>query len=201
MDRTNIDDDKQTKIALYWIPLGAGGHFVKLNGKIYEAISARLQHRKRQNLYHAALQTYTPTTRYVIEQAPVINNNGSNRGVVSEGPVFIRSLGRFRMFRYENRCWQGGNIPDISMAEESPIIISHELKHVKKIIEIIPSIPTAVWGRDELNTGEMWNSNSLISWSLTMCGIEASSLHPPQGGGAPGWEAGIVAAKKHQRMM
>ena len=25
-------------IDLYWLPLGAGGHFVRLNGRIYEAI-------------------------------------------------------------------------------------------------------------------------------------------------------------------
>jgi hypothetical protein len=29
-------------IDLYWFPLGAGGNFVRLNGRIYEAIKARL---------------------------------------------------------------------------------------------------------------------------------------------------------------
>lgn len=28
-------------IDLYWFPLGAGGHFVRLNGRIYEAVKAR----------------------------------------------------------------------------------------------------------------------------------------------------------------
>jgi hypothetical protein len=25
-------------VDLYWLPLGAGGHFVRLNGRIYEAL-------------------------------------------------------------------------------------------------------------------------------------------------------------------
>ena len=29
-------------VDLYWLPLGAGGHFVRLNGRLYEALAARL---------------------------------------------------------------------------------------------------------------------------------------------------------------
>ena len=29
-------------VDLCWWPLGAGGHFVRLNGRIYEAIAARI---------------------------------------------------------------------------------------------------------------------------------------------------------------
>jgi len=32
-------------IDLYWLPLGAGGNFVRLNGRVYEAIKARLDRR------------------------------------------------------------------------------------------------------------------------------------------------------------
>jgi hypothetical protein len=38
-------------IDLYWLPLGAGGHSVRLNGLVFEAIAARLQHRGRADLY------------------------------------------------------------------------------------------------------------------------------------------------------
>ena len=27
-------------VDLYWLPLGAGGHFVRLNGRIYEAMAS-----------------------------------------------------------------------------------------------------------------------------------------------------------------
>jgi hypothetical protein len=40
---------------LHWIPLGAGGHCVRFNGRVFEAIEAARQHRPRRDLYHAAL--------------------------------------------------------------------------------------------------------------------------------------------------
>jgi hypothetical protein len=42
-------------VDLYWIPLGAGGHYVRLNGRVYEAVVAACAHRPRCDLYHAAL--------------------------------------------------------------------------------------------------------------------------------------------------
>jgi hypothetical protein len=41
-------------VDLYWLPLGAGGHFVRLNGRIYEALAARLQGRQPRDRYHSA---------------------------------------------------------------------------------------------------------------------------------------------------
>jgi hypothetical protein len=40
-----------TAIDLYWLPLGAGGHSVRLNGRIFEWFAARLAHRDRCDLY------------------------------------------------------------------------------------------------------------------------------------------------------
>jgi hypothetical protein len=34
-------------VDLYWLPLGAGGHCVRANGRAFEALAARLQHRRR----------------------------------------------------------------------------------------------------------------------------------------------------------
>jgi hypothetical protein len=31
-------------VDLYWLPLGAGGHSVRLNGRLFEAVAARVQH-------------------------------------------------------------------------------------------------------------------------------------------------------------
>jgi hypothetical protein len=43
-------------VDLYWLPLGAGGHFVRLNGRMYEALAARVRRRPVRDLYHSALQ-------------------------------------------------------------------------------------------------------------------------------------------------
>ena len=45
----------------------------------------------------------------------------------------------------------------------------------------------------------MWNSNSLVSWLLVTAGVDIESVTPPEGGRAPGWEAGIAAAHAGSR--
>ena len=101
-------------IDLYWIPLGAGGNgYVRLNGRVYEAIKARLEGRRSFDLYHTALEVRVPEGRFIIENVwPSPDADTRSRGVVMEGPVFNRRLARFRPFRYEVRCWRDGVIPD-----------------------------------------------------------------------------------------
>ena len=183
-------------VDLYWLPLGAGGHFVRFNGRVYEAIAARIARRPARDLYHSALQLEVPEGRFVIEQTPVHDWSGKERGVVAEGPVGSRWASRFRIFRYEIRVWRGGHIPDAAEAVDSPRRLTSEVDRARRVLEVIAQVPTLVWGRDELATGEMWNSNSVIAWALSRSGIEAASIRPPAGGRAPGWQAGLVAANR-----
>ena len=183
-------------VDLYWIPLGADAHVVKVSGAIFEAISAFVGRRPRCALYHSALQIDVPGGPYVVEQAPVVDAHGSDRGVVAEGPVGTRRAGRFRVFRYEVRCWRGGEIPDLRAAIGSPVRLSDDAAVARRVLEVVATIPTPVWGRDELHTGEMWNSNSVVSWTLIRSGVDLSSVQPPSGGRAPGWHAGAVVAAR-----
>jgi hypothetical protein len=184
-------------IDLYWLPLGAGGHSVRLNGKVFEWFAARLEHRDRCDLYHSALQVYLLEVRFIVEQAPAWGE-GSRRGVVAEGVVGARALGRFRLFRYEVRSWRQGIIPDIAEAVESPRRLSDEPECAQRLLELAPRVPTPVWGRDELGTGEMWNSNSTVSWLLASSGLDVESIPLPHRGRAPGWKAGITIARRQQ---
>jgi hypothetical protein len=183
-------------VDLYWLPLGAGGHFVRLNGRLYEAVAARVGRRPACDLYHSALQVELPKGTFVIEQAPVHDWSGKQRGVVAEGAVGARWAGRFRIFRYEIRLWLGGHIPDVAEAVESPMRLSDQEQCARRVLDVVPRVPTPVWGRDELGTGEMWNSNSVIAWVLTESGIDPEPIQPPRGGRAPGWQAGIVVARR-----
>ncbi len=185
-------------VDLYWLPLGAGGHSVRMNGRIYEFVAARLERRDRCDLYHSALEVFVPEGRFVIEQAPVQADHGAERGVVAEGAVGARTAARFRLFRYEIRRWRGGTIPDMAEAVESPRHLSADSDSARRLFELVPHVPTPVWGRDELQTGEMWNSNSLISWLIARGGLDVEAIHPPHGGRAPGWKAGIVVARRQQ---
>ncbi len=179
---------------LYWLPLGAGGHSVRLNGQVFEFLAARLQRRPPCDLYHSALVVRVPEGQFVIESAPVLRGDCEERGAVAGGPVGTRLAGRLRIFRYELRRWLGGVIPDIAEAVESPRRLTSDPELARRVLDLVPSVPTPVWGRDELGAGEMWNSNSAISWLITRCGLGAESISPPTGGRAPGWRAGIVVA-------
>src|SRR5437588_8607965 len=183
-------------VDLYWLPLGAGGSFVRLNGRVYEALAARVQRRPSCDLYHSALQVQVPEGKFVIEQTPVPDLSGEQRGVVAEGAVGSRWAGRFRIFRYEIRLWRGGHIPDVAEAVDSPGRLSDQEQLARRVLEVVPRVPTPVWGRDELGTGEMWNSNSVIAWVIARSGIDAQAIQPPRGGRAPGWQAGVVVARR-----
>lgn len=181
---------------MYWLPLGAGGRSVRLNGIVYEGLIARLERRRAYELYHSALEVRVPDGRFVIEMTPVAGSDGAERDVVAGGAVGSGWAGHFRLFRYEVRRWRGGSIPDIAEAVDSPRRVSDDLDQAQRVLEMVPSVPTLVWGRDQLKTGDMWNSNSLISWLLVHAGLDAESIRAPSGGRAPGWQAGVVVARR-----
>jgi hypothetical protein len=183
-------------VDLYWLPLGAGGHSVRLNGRVFEAVAARREGRGRLDLYHSALVVSVPDGRYTLEQAPAGRGGGAERGVVSGGAVGSRRLGRLRLFRYELRCWRGGVIPDLAEAVESPRRVTDDPVLAQRVLDLAPLAPTAVWGRDELRAGEMWSSNSVIAWLLARAGVGVGSIRPPAGGRAPGWSAGLEVASR-----
>jgi hypothetical protein len=175
---------------LYWIPLGAGGHSVRFNGRVFEAVDAALHRRPRRDLYHAALVV----DDYAIEIAPSPDADEPSRGVVATGAVGSRHLARLRLFRYEVRCWQGGVIPDLGWAVERHRITTDPVV-ARRLIDAVADVPTPVWGRDELHAGEMWNSNSMIAWVIASAGLPAEHMRPPLHGRAPGWAAGLAAPR------
>ena len=185
-----------TTIELYWLPLGAGGRSVRWNGRVYEAIVSRLERRHARALYHSALVIRVPQGQFVIEMTPVPDSNGVQRGVVREGAVGSKLAGRLRLFRYEVRRWRNGVIPDVEEAVDSPVRLSDDAEVAQRLLDLVPAIPTLVWGRDELDLGEMWNSNSVVAWLITRAGLDIDSIHPPSGGRAPGWNAGRVVAAR-----
>ncbi len=183
------------RIDLYWIPLGAGagGSLVRWSGRAYESLAARRARRAPRPLYHSALEVQLDGVTTAIEMAPVWVHRGE-RGVVAEGPVGAGLLGRSRLFRYEVRRWRGGTIPDRAAAEGGPVRVAHAPDAPGRVLALVPLFPTRTWGRDELRTGDMWNSNSLVSWLLAGAGVDTTGLAPPHDGRAPGWDAGLAAA-------
>ena len=157
-------------VDLDWLPLGAGGHFVRFNGRVYEACDAAIHHRSRGELYHSALEVHVPSGRFVIEQTPVPDG-------------------------------RDGAIPYLSEAVESPRSLTADPDVARRLLDLVPSVPTLVWGRDEVHAGEMWNSNSIIAWVIVSAGLDVAEGRLPERGRAPGWQAGITVASRAERFV
>jgi hypothetical protein len=192
----SVTAEAASGVDLYWLPLGAGNHFVRLNGRVFEALVARRLRRQPCDLYHSALEVHACGERFVIEMTPVGSGSGRDHGVVGEAAVGSRRAGRLRLFRYEVRCSRGGVILDADEAVDSPLRLTSDPDVAQRLLRLVADVPLPVWGRDELGAGEMWNSNSLISWLLARSGLPVDSISPPKGGRAPGWDAGLVVARR-----
>lgn len=184
------------RIDLYWLPVGAGGQFVRWNARAYERWSAWREHRAPSSLYHSGLMVSTGEVTYAVEMGPVWNAPDGDRGVLCVGPVGFTWLGRFRAFRYEVRCGPGGHLPDVDEAIASPVRTTDDPAKVAALLKVMKQVPPLVWGRDELGTGDMWNSNSVVAWALARAGHDMDAIRPPSGGRAPGWEAGLELATR-----
>jgi len=180
------------QVHLYWMPLGAGDntHCVRLNGRAFESAHALFERRARCDLYHSALAVRSEDATFTIEMGPAWGNALGDRGVVGEGPVGLRCLGRSRFFRYEVRSWRSGMIPDAAEAVGGPIRSRTDVSRAQKLLDLVPQFPTLTWGRDP-KTGDMWNSNSLTSWLLAASGHDVDAVRMPLHGRAPGWSAGL----------
>lgn len=184
-------------IDLYWLPLGAGDRFpvVRTSGRAVEAVAARREHRAPCDLYHAALEISLDGARYAIEMTPAWGAAGQDRGTVAQGPVGLPMLGRSPFFRYEVHRWRAGVIPDLALAVGGAHRLSDDSELVRRAWDGVARVPTPTWGRDERHTGDMWNSNSVVSWILLTAGLELGDVAPPRGDRAPGWSAGIAVGQ------
>lgn len=179
---------------LYWLPVGAGtSRFQQTSLRLWEAVEAARARRPRMRLLHSALKLRGgPGAIYTLELTPAFI--GGAAPPLATGPVGLRGADRFRLFRYQLRCLPGETLPDEEWAVESPTRLTDDCGVVQRVLELAPSIPKHVWGRRVAGTGEMWTSDSVISWLLVRAGIDLSQVGPPAGGRAPGWHAGLAIA-------
>ena len=185
-------------VDLYWIPLGAGQRVVRASGKLFEALSALIQRRRRCDLYHSALAVTIPEGRFVIEMTPIPDLHGERRGVVAEGPVGAKWAGS--AFEHSGTRSADG--------ETAPSPTSTRPRRPSPSTSISPARnDSSTWCRrcrhpcgdaTSSDAGEMWNSNSVVSWLLASSGIDVAQIQPPPGGRAPGWTAGVVVAARDQ---
>ncbi|MBI4897899.1 MAG: hypothetical protein HY827_05990 [Actinobacteria bacterium] len=187
--------ENNAAISLYWLPVGADGNFVRFCSSAWEATDAWLHRRASMALFHSALIVEVGLESFAIEMAPVWSGGvPADRGVVGVGPVGFAWAGRWRYFRYELRCWQGGVIPDVASAVGGSNRLAVEPDLARSLLADVKRVPLYVWGRDPGKHGDMWNSNSAVAWLLHRAGLPMDSIQPPEGGRAPGWNAGLAEA-------
>ena len=122
--------------------------------------------------------------RYVVEMTPAWGAGGINRGVVTSGPVGHGWLERWALFRYGIHRWRDCAIPDIDSAIGGALQITSDAIETRRLFDLVPQFPLATRGGDELAAGDMWNSNSLVAWLISMAGIDVG-VSPPANGCAP----------------
>lgn len=185
---------------IWWIPVGAGGHVVRYCSQTWGLIHAAMARRAPRPLFHAALEVRVDTVRYVIEMTPAWGMSpGVDRGVVGTGPVGLQVLGRLRFFRYEVRCWPDGELPGRGWAQCGDAPVSQDAAVARTLVSRSGTVPLLTWGRSVPGARDMWNSNSVVAWLLTIAGADVSAVVPPDGGWAPGWQAGIAKAAASAR--
>ncbi|MBD7995626.1 hypothetical protein H9639_09990 [Arthrobacter sp. Sa2CUA1] len=185
----------QALVRLWWLPVGAGGRVVVHTSRWWELWQARKERRRPQPLFHTALEVTVEGSRYAIEMAPAWGKGSGQGCVVATGSVGLRRAGALRLFRYEVRCSRNGVIPDLGYAAAPPVDWGVSQAGAEALIGRVGQVPRLVWG-EKMPDGDMWNSNSLISWLLQTAGIDAAALQPPDNGRAPGWYAGIQEARR-----
>ena len=195
-------DDRLTvasaSVDLVWLPLGAGGHSVRLNGRVYEAVAAQIGRRRRCALYHSALDVSVPEGRFVIEMAPIPDADGRARGVVAEGAVGSRRAGGCGSFATRSGAGSAGPSPTSRRRWTAPAASPTTSSVHGGCSPWCRSSRHRSGAGTSSHAGEMWNSNSLVSWLLGHADFDVDAISPPPGGRAPGWNAGLVVARRER---
>jgi hypothetical protein len=175
------------QVAVLWAPVGAGGHVARRTSHWWEVVSAARQHRRPRPLFHAALELVVDGQVRLVEMTPRWGRVATGAwDVVATGPVGTRWLGRSRWFSYEVRLTR----PSV-VATRDVVVVATGGAAVRSVLAAVPRVPRLVWGREVGSTGDMWSSNSVVSWVLAEAGL-LGDLGPPDGGRAPGWDAGVA---------
>jgi hypothetical protein len=115
------------RVNLYWLPLGAGGHSVRLNGRVFEWFAARFEHRDRSDLVGCANSVPCPDLpicreiEFTNPTAPTAATTRAAPGACPRASTFF--MGDNRSQSWDSR-WSGtvpchdliGNVVEIKRA-------------------------------------------------------------------------------------
>lgn len=59
-----------------------------------------------------------------------------------------------------------------------PRRVSEKPLQVEAVLDVLAQGPPLTWGRDQLDVGDMWNFNSLVSWALALAERQVQARQP-----------------------
>ena len=184
-------------VDLYWLPLGAGGHSVRYNGRVFESVVARLEKRPVRDLYHSALVVRVPDGEFVIEQAPAFHGDGGLRGVVAEGAVGSRRPRQATPLSLRDQMLAWRRHPGRERGRREPRRLTNDPASRSASSTSFADVPTPGLGtrrarcrRDvELELGDLLADRAQRHRTSMACIRQHD-------GRAPGWRAGVVVARR-----
>jgi hypothetical protein len=183
-------------VDLYWLPVAAGtlSPVRRWSLACWEWLDAKAHRRRPGALYHAALKLgLEDGATYTLELTPAFVGNGEQP--LMTGPVGVRGADRFRFFRYQLLALCTDWLPDEDWTV-AYVRLGSGSEAARRVLALAPSVPKYTWGWRAPGTHEMWTSDSVISWLLVRADLGLDGVTPPADGRAPGWFAGIEAAKR-----
>lgn len=173
---------------VWWSAVGADAPVARHASAWWERAVAAREHRALAALVHAMLEVVVDGDAWAVEMAPTWGRGSAAQSrVVVVGPVASPLLGWCPLFRYAVRVTPGGADHGAAVA------VGDELRTTRDLLGDLVHLPLRTWGRDEARVGDMWTSNSVVAWLLVRAGTDPPG--PPPGMRAPGWAAGLAAAR------
>lgn len=190
------DPDCPCYVRLYWVPVG--GTSIT---DVLDFIANRLiDNPDGKTIYHSALEIQFPEggecRRFVIELTESEDDPAEKARV---GETVEHNI--FGPFNYTIRLFRNGEVED-QVNAQAPITLSNDCRIASNIAALVAAeeVPDLDYG-EKIGTRsgatDRWTSNSVISWLLQRTGLNPGGIFPPDGGIAPGWDAGLSHAWDH----
>ena len=187
-------------VDLYWIPLGAGGHSVRFNGRVFEAIeAARAAPAALRPLPRGARRRARTASATRSRSRPRRTRDEASRGVVATGAVGSRYAAPAAPVSLRGPLLARRVDPGSRLGASAGPAGSRRPAVARRLLDAGRGRAHAGLGPRRAGAGEMWNSNSMIAWSLSAAGLPTAAIRAPAGGRAPGWDAGLVVARRPVR--
>lgn len=184
-------------VKLIWVPVVGGASvddILEFIAKFY------IDNPDGKTLFHSALEIQLPEggecNRYIIELTESVSDKAESAKV---GETVQHNI--FGPFGYTIRLYRNGQEEDHERSKPR-ILLTNDCGIASNIVAFVKAqeIPDLDYGKKigtRSGAADRWTSNSVVAWLLQRTGLNPGGIFPPDGGIAPGWDAGSSYAWDH----